>query len=389
MAWGTVTIEGATFRETMNVVENGTALRLTGQESTPPLARADVLQLHANVLGLEGRVVPITFTGKPERNGFYTVTSASSELMDWNGGVVTATWTIDAMKIGAGADVEFETRVPTIPRAHDLGAGVGPSYWHAAPVDVLSYFTGTTVPNFTTRASADGAVPVFTSLPVNVAPRWTVGVLDYMRGAVDLRLDGRLALGEMTPPGFSTWIVENGIVQVKKSSTPGGVDFEAWNGSAWSALKTYRFTVNGSALTVDPEFTVLRNDPEETVVRLTFPGVPGRTQVDIGLRRGARFATCQVARHAAAALGITRTASEAGTAVTGGIRATTPDGAGATFILGSARTVTATLTTPALSRANVARADFFIGFTGVEADAAALVSQYLGTNGDRTRVVLR
>jgi hypothetical protein len=193
----------------------------------------------------------------------------------------------------------------------------------------------------------------------------------------------------MTPQGFDKWVVENGIVRISESSTAGAIDTELWNGSAWVALKTYRFTVNGTALTTTPDFTVLRNDTEETTVRLTFPGVPGRTQVDIGLRRGARFATLYVARHAAAGLGVARTASEAGTAVTGGIRATAADGAGATFVMGSARTVTATLTTPALARASTTRADFFIGYTGAESDAAALVGQYLGTNGDRTRAVTR
>jgi len=388
MSWGTVTIGGVAFRETFDISEDGATLTLEGQEATPPLERGEVLQLHANVIGLEGRVVPILFTDKPERNGFYLIDSASSDLFDWIGYVVTATWQIKATRIGAGADVEFESRVPTIARSTEL-AGVAPSYWHAAPVGVSSYYTGSSVPNYFTRASADGAVPVFTGLPVNMPPRWTVAAADFLKGAATLRLDGRVALGEQTPTGFSAWEIENGIINVSKSDTPGAIDVERWDGAAWVSLKTYRFTVNGSALATQPEFTVLRNDPEEITVRLTFPGVPGRTQVDIGLRRGARFATLFVSRHAAATLGVTRTTAEGSTAATGGIRATAADAQGGTFVLGSSKTVTTTTATGSIAKAAQTRLDAFVGFTGAESDFAALVSQYIGTNGDRTRVVQR
>jgi len=389
MSWGTVTIGGVDFRETFDVAEDGESLSLEGQESTPPLARGDVLQLHANVLGLEGRVVPITFTGKPERNGFYLVTGASSDLFDWIGYVVTASWQIKAVRIGSGADVEFESRVPTIARASELGAGVAPSFWHAAPVGISSYFTGPTVPTYFTRASEDGAVPVFTAMPVGVAPRWTVGAADYMRGAATLRLDGRKALGEHTPAGFESWEIANGVIAVSKSATSGGIDVERWDGTKYAGLKTFRFTVNGTALTTQPEFTVLRNDPEEITIRLTFPGVPGRTQVDIGLRRGARFATLFIARHAAATLGVTRTTAEGSTAATGGLRATAADASGSVYVMGSSKTVTTTTATGSIAKAAQTRLDAFVGFTGSESDFAALVSQYIGTNGDRTRVVQR
>jgi hypothetical protein len=386
MAWGTATIEGVTFRETFTVSENGDSFTLSGQESTPPLSRGDVLQLHANVVGLEGRIVPIVFSGKAERNGFYLVTSSSSDLFDWNGYLVTADWKLTATKIGSGSDVEFESRVPTIMRAND--GGVAPVYWHAAPVGCTSYYTGATVPNYVTRASADGAVPVFTSLPVGVAPRWTVGVLDYMRGAVDLRLDGRMALGTMTPHGVSAWSMDNGIVRISNGAS-GSINTEMWNGSAWVAMKGYQFTVNGTALTATPDFTVMRNDTEETVVRLTFPGVPGRTQVDLSLRRGARFVTTFIGRHSVATLGVTRTTAEAANMGSAGGRATSPDGSGATFILGSTKNVTTTTATASIARASVSRLDAFVGYTGADADYAALLSQYFGTNGDRTRVVQR
>lgn len=394
MSYGTVTIGGVAFVESFDVAEDGASITIRGQESTPPSVRGDVLQLHANVLGMEGRVLPILFTQKPERNGFYTITGASSDLFDWNGVLVTATWQIKATKLGSGADVEFESRVPTIARATELAA-IAPAYWHAPPIGVSSYYTGSAVPNTITRQTVDGAMSVFTNLPVasdvsvGTPPRWTVSAADYMKGACVLRLDGRKALGLLTPAGFDAWSVDNGITRVKKSATAGAIDVERWTGSAWASLKSYRFTVNGTALTAVPEMTIIRNDPEETVVRLTFPGVPGRTTVDLSLRRGARFVTVFIGRHAAATLGIVRTAAEAATAQTGGLRATAADAQGGTFVMGSTRTLTTATATASISKAAVTRLDAFVGFTGTESDFAALLSQYIGTNGDRTRVVQR
>jgi hypothetical protein len=79
--------------------------------------------------------------------------------------------------------------------------------------------------------------------------------------------------------------------------------------------------------------------------------------------------------------------------VTGGLRATAADGDGNRFVMGSSKTLTTATGTAAISKASVSL-DFFLGHevgtspAGGDAFADLLV-QYLGTAGDRTRVVRR
>jgi hypothetical protein len=136
---------------------------------------------------------------------------------------------------------------------------------------------------------------------------------------------------------------------------------------------------------------VLRNDPEEVTVRLSYPTAPGRVTVDLGLRRGSRFVTGGIKRHASATLGVARTAAEAATVVTGGLRATSADADGNRFVMGSSKTLTTATTTAAISKASVTQLDFFLGHEVGASPAAGdafadLLAQYLGTSGDRTRV---
>lgn len=395
MSYGTVTIEGAVFRETFTVSETGTTLSLSGQESTPPQDPATVLQLHANVLGLEGRTVPVLFSQKSERNGFYRIETGKSELFEWAGGAVTvADWQLDMTRVGSGADVEFESRVPSFARSSEL-TGAPVTLWHAAPVNATSYFTGPTVPTRLDRSGLDGVTAAWLSIPANVSPRWTVALDDYMKNACDLYLNDQYAVGMLTPTGVTSWSFDNGHVRVS-SSTNGTFSVQFWTGSAWSAVKRIYAVFASALFGAAPELTILRNDPEELTVRLSWPTLPGRRQADLGIRRGSRFVTVSMATHSSTTLGLQLTFAEAGTAQTvgtasqvGGARATAADADGVRVVFGSSRVVAVNAVAFAITKAAQTRFDAFIGAEVGGELFAALHSQYLGTNGERTRVVTR
>ncbi|NUR71120.1 MAG: hypothetical protein HOU81_09885 [Hamadaea sp.] len=395
MAWGTVTIGGISFRETFTLVDDGGSVKITGQDSHPPQTTAEVHARHLNVLGLRGATVPAVWTDKSVADGFFVVTDASSELTNVaQGAFLTATWSMTLARLGTERDVEFESRVPTIARSTEL-VGQTPSFWHAPPPATIDYYTGATVPSATvTRASSEGAVVVYRGIPANVAPRWTCPAAGYMDASPRVSFDGIRHAGTETP-ALGVWQVDNGLVRVLGASD-GSFSVAAWDPdvNAWASVKSNAPTVNGVTLTGAPELTILRNDPEEVTVRLSYPTAPGRATVDLGLRRGGRFVTGVFKRHASATLGITRTAAEAATAVTGGLRATAADADGNRFVMGSSKTLTTTTATAAISKASVTQLDFFlgheIGASPAAGDAFAdLLVQYLGCSGDRTRVVRR
>lgn len=395
MAWGIVTVGGIAFREDLSVEETGEdVLTIRGQESYPPQTQAAVRVAHENVLGLRGQTVPVTLTDKSDRTAFYEVTGATSTLRDvQNGAVVTATWQLTLRRLGSERDVEFESRVPTIGRADELAGTQTPAFWHAPPVGVTSYYTGSTVPAGTvTRDSEDGAVTVFTGIPVDVAPRWTAPAASYLGGSARVLIDGIRRAGTETADG-AAWELSNGLLRVTADGA--GFAVSAWDSGAYRSVKGFVPAVSGANLTATPEFTILRNTAEEVGARLTYPAVPGRLTVDLSLRRGARFVAVLMKRHAAATLGLRRTAAEAVTAPTGGLQATSADADGNRFVVLSSRVPgTTDLSTAYFSKASVTSLDLAVGFEVGASPAAGdafadLLLQYLGTTGDRTRVVRR
>ena len=394
MSWGTVTIGGIAFREELTVEQNGTTLHLTGQESHPPSTTAKVAAAHNNVVGLNGLTVSVVFSDKADLTGFYRVSDAKSQLMKWaNGAVITATWSATLERIGSERDVEIESRVPTIARSTTVTTPPAAVFWHAPAGNSTSYWTGSTVPaSSIVRTSADGPLAVHLGIPSSIAPRWTVETDDYLKGSARILFDGIRRAGTATPP-LTVWEVNNGLVRLM-SGPNGAFTVSCWASGDWRSAKTYALAVNGAAVTGQPELTVLRNDPEEAIVRLSYPTTPGRLTVDLSIRRGCRFVTGVMKRHSAASLAVARTAVEAATTQTGGLRATSVDLDGNRFVMGSAATVTAATTTASLTKAAATTFDFFVGHevggspTTGEA-FADLWAQYRGSSGERASVVLR
>lgn len=394
MSWGTVTIGGVSFRETLVAEQSGDTVRIVGQESHPPSTVSQVEAAHHNVSGLGGLAVPVVFTDKAGLTGFYRVADAASTLTRvHNGAVQTADWSVSLERLGGSRDVEIESRVPTIGRLTDHA--VTPVFWHAPAVGADSYWTGTTVPSGSvSRASIDGTVLVHTGIPSGVAPRWTAEAGDYLGGAVRLLVAGIRRVGSFTPDA-AVWEVHNGLVRLSSPGMDGAFSVSCWDGTDWRSEKSYRVVVSGVPLAMQPDMTVLRNDPEEVMVRLSYPTSSGRLTVDLGVRRGSRFVSGLLKRHSAATVRIERTAAEAASAVTGGLKATAADADGNRFVMGSARTVTTSLATAYISKATTTVFDFFLGHEVGASPAAGdafadLLAQYLGAAGsERARVVRR
>lgn len=400
MSWGTVTIGGIVFREEFDVSVSQGALRIHGQESYPPQDRAEVIAAHDNIVAAAdqaadgGLVVPVVFSSKANLTGFYQFADAQSDFtrFDSAGNVQVATWQMTLVPLGTERDLEVESRIPAIARTTEL-AGVTPVFWQAPAAGFLSYYTGPTVPSgAVSRVSADGTMAVQLGIPSTVYPRWTVKAADYLAGSARLLLDGIRRIGASSP-AVTTWEVNNGLVQVVAGAS-GAFTVSCWGGSSWESPKSFQVTVNGTPVTSTPELTVLRNDPEQVTLRLVYPVGVGRVTVDLGLRRGSRFVTGVMKRHAAAALGVTRTSAETATAVTGGLRASAADADGNRFVLGSSKTVTSTTATASIAKASQLQLDFFAGHEFGSSPAAGdafadLLAQYLGNSSERARIVRR
>lgn len=374
--WGDITVGRITLRETFDVDETGGGLNLSGQESNTSLTRAQVYAVHENLVALDnarGSVLPVTFTDKPERNGYAQVQSVTANLVEYAGDVVTTTWQIQLDRVGYEADTDLQSRLTGVARLNDFA--LSGERWHAPPIGHYAYHTGTTSPSTMTRTGADGAMTVYRNVPSGVAPRWGCSPGDYLNGRVRV-LDGPAELeGVEHTIVPDNWSLSNALVNVTPGAS-GTLDVQAYTGGAWHS-KEWDVS-NGSTLAASgwSAATLLRNDPEMCVLRLVGGTQPGRTTLDLTLRRGSRFVEGYLQHTSSATLAVFLHDAEtnASTSASGYNTATNNDADGNRYACGSARTFT-THANGGISKAAATTLDFWLGVvagggSAVSGDAA-------------------
>jgi hypothetical protein len=385
--WGDLKVGRLLLRETFKEGESaGTArtLDLEGQESSPPLTRNELVWRHDNLTALEsGTVMPLTFTDKPERNAYVNVDSLSADYTEWRTDVVTSDWKLGLTRLGSDTEVDLQSRLTGVARVNDFS--LTGERWHAPPIGHYGYQTGTSNPTTMTRTGADGAITVYRSIPAGVSPRWGCATTAYLNGRVRLTSSGTELCGvdqSLSPTG---WALTNGLVNI----TPGAsatFDVQAYTGGAWRS-KLWNVSVAGSAASITSwdGATLLRNDPEHVIVRLTTGLNPGRATLDLTLRRGSRTVEGYLQTTTSNTLAAYRSTLEATTsfAASGYVVATSNDADGNRFAIGSARTFTAH-TNGGVQKAATTTLDFWIGAvagggSAVSGDTATdLRNQYIG-----------
>jgi hypothetical protein len=298
-------------------------LTLAGQESYPPSPLELVTFLHGQVAGMqEGRMVPVTFRDKSQRDGYYEVSSASSDLTNYqNGDVVTADWTVELKRIGSDSEVDLQSRLTGAVRANDFA--LSGTRWHAPAIDHYAYYTGSTIPTSVTRTTTDGNITVYLNVPSNFSPRWGCAATDYRKGRVrvydtsEVSVDNEVE-GIDRKISATGWRLNNGLLNIYPTGTNGIINVSYWDGtsfidSMWSLQRGF--------VTLDEldAATILRNDYEQCVVRLVSKQASGagRTTVDLSLKRGSRFVEIYMQNSTSTTLRVGPTNSTASTTGTG------------------------------------------------------------------------
>lgn len=406
MAFGVVTVGRIALREDSSVaISNGAlgrTLEVSGKESMPRVNLDRLKQREEDVLGLEGQLLPVTFSQKSELDGFYYIDAIAGSYDKWSDGVGVMSWSMNLIRAGRTSDLDFETRMSgPVSRANDF-AVVG-SKWSAPPGghNVLSAFSNP--PLITTRTASDGNIKVYRSLPSNNNIKWGCSPGGYLLGRCRiLDENGLERTSGSSPLTASGWELNNGLVRVDNDS--GTLRVSSWTGGAWRA-KTYDVTftpvwegIYGSgtlqAVGIPDYCNIIRNDFENVIIRLTKSlGIPGRITIDIQLRRGARMVEIYVQHEYGATLKLVRTSVEASASGTGYIRASAADADGNRFIIGSAKTFTADNINGGISKDNASSLAAFIAVeigTPPAGDAAAdLYAQYIGSPIESVQGVAR
>lgn len=390
---GDLTIGRYTVRETWSVSETGAGvLQVDGREVMPPLTRAEVVYRYEAALGSEGLLVPVIWEDKPERSGYCTVTSASGDLMDRAAeGVVTCEWKMSLARHGSDTDVDLESRLTGAVRANDFS--LSGERWHCPPIGHHSYYTGSTIPSTMVRTGSDGAMTLYRGVPANVSPRWGCAVGDYLRGAVRILGVGyeRVGVGQAVDAGG--WELSNGLVRVRPLLSGGTLEIAAFTGGAWRA-KTWWADVGGTQIARFEAATIIRNDPEMCVLRLTEHRTVGRAVLDLTLRRGSRFVEGYFQRGDSGTLSVYLATAETMTDSTSYVVKTTNDADGNRAIAGSARNFDAHAN-GGITKTSTTWLDFWVGVvagggSAVPGDQATnLRDHYLAAMPETTSAVRR
>lgn len=360
-------------------------LSLSGREAWPTcLDRAEVLARHEDILGLTGALAPVEFGQKDERNGYYTVASASSTLTDFGGRSGFADWKITLTRHGADTVVDLESRLAAAVRRNDFS--LTGERWHAPPIGHYGYYTGPTTPSVVTRTGEDGPITVYRGVPAGVSPRWGCAVGDYLRGRVRILsgFPGREVTGTAARLDVDAWEMSNGLVRVRRLYTAGSLEVAAYTGGAWRP-KTWQVDIGGGPITAWDTATILHNEPEACTVRLTLSRVPvGRVTADLTIRRGSRFVEMYVQRGDSGTISVYLATPETLVDNTSYVVRGTDDADGNRVIAGSARNFDPHLN-GGITKTSTTALDCFLGVvagggSAVSGDQAAhLRDQYIGT----------
>lgn len=372
-------------------------MSLTGQESSPPTTGPLVTFLHGQVAGLqEGRLVPVAFRDKAERNGFYSVINASSDLTDYQSEVLLADWQIELQRHGSSAEVDIQSRLTGAVRQNDFA--LTGTRWHAPAIGHYAYHTGTSLPSGTvTRSTSDGNITVYLGVPSNTHPKWGCTVQNFYGGRVRIT-DTLEVSSENEVEGInrqisaSGWGLSNGILNIVPTASGGIIDVQYWNGSAWTS-NLWKLQRNAANLSAWDSATIIRNDFEECILRLTTTtSGGGRTSTDIKLKRGARFFEGYMQSSTSATLKVAPNNTAAATSGSGYQVQTSGTHR---WVAGSSRTMTFDNTNGGISKSSATTFDFWIGVVlnaaaPLTGDAATeLRDQYIASMPELTYAVRR
>jgi hypothetical protein len=385
VSYGTITLGRLVLRETF----------IAGEGNDPSSGRTMALAGHDDIVALPANTLfNVVFTDKPDRTGFYTVSSTSSDL-DNTLGVAKATWKIALLRVGSESETDVESRLTGTVRANDFS--LTGERWHAPAIGHYAYYTGANLPVPATRASADGSLTVYRSVPSGIYPRWGVSPASYPGGRVRVLDGGVERAGVDTPLSAGSWELQNALVRVRPLTSSGSLEVACYDGTTWDT-KNWNVTVaaSGAPITSWSDATILRNDFEHCVVRLVAPLSPGRVTLDLGLRRGARVVEGYLQRGDTQTMAVYLNVLENATNVTSGgyVVATNNDAGGNKATAGSARSFTAHANL-GVQKSSTATLDFYLGAvvngtsaTAVDA-ATVLRDHYIGALAEYTTGVRR
>lgn len=272
--------------------------------------------LRQQCVGLQGNpdepVVPVRCSWDSSLDGFYRVSRASAEVDPSDDARYRVRYSIECEQVSSFAMPRVEIVTQGVQRSGSTTVYSG-NYWHARPSAWDGYTvnsTGVTTYTSEVMVGDDGAYSYYvqsaalSNSTINVTTTtsaYYAAAVSVYEGASLYRVNGRQSYNYPT-----SWKMSNGLIKVTPSSTTAYL-FHVSGYKMGTASWTTGYDVEIGHLTGGITWTtdscatpytmrILRNSPEECVLRLQFQtatalagsGALSAHQVDLALRRGER-----------------------------------------------------------------------------------------------------
>jgi hypothetical protein len=370
-------------------------LRIEGEVA--PNSSAEATSIRDELIRMaetDDLLLPITLSSDPTIDGFYELTDVTLET-----GVASLSgyypFRATLRRLGSEGKVAIESRLTLGLRAndHSITFGTSEPFWAASDVGNPTIELGAAVGLSTLdRDAGSFNLVVYRDVPDTLLSIvHGVEAVNYYSGAVTVEVGSvlRVISGRDSDNEPMNWRLGNGLIRVSANGSNGRLDVEHFDGTSWEAAKTYTLEEGGAEIGSWDYLAILRNDPAAATIRLVERQAGGApVYLDLTLRRGSRFVEGQLARQRdtpTTSWNVERTATEAGTSLTGALRASANDGDGNRYVIGSSKTMTKDTTQGGIApTSNATSFPFFIGSAVDGSGAAAgdtpsdLVNQYHG-----------
>lgn len=258
-------------------------------------------QLNGYVDNPDEPAVPVTWSADPTVDGFYRVEGVSvgaSRAMAPRG-VMDFSLSLERVR-GFSAPL-IETSILGAVRENDHGITSAARAAIGVPDAAVEFADSSTTGPAQVRASEDGDVRVVANNTLVRRQTWAVPAEHYYDGSARITVDGKVVVGDQVPHAPTGWQLSNGIIRM---SIDGDNTFQVstWTGSEWTDPRGFILTGDSGSTALDVAASavglrVLRNAPEECIVRLTLTPSAAlrafgelRAHVDVAVRRGERSA---------------------------------------------------------------------------------------------------
>jgi len=348
-----------THDNVQSIDDSGDRVQIQGWLYTSSLADAKVLrqQLLGHVNNPDEPVVPVTWSSDSSLDGFYRVTGASvgaqHEQRNYDNFIFPFSVDlerVDGTGMSALAECNQVVALRTNPHGITTGSWLPLPWLQDVGIDSFIrngttsvYMSGTVArsgENSGLWMSSDSTPSIFPGTGFSQillpASSWYTGGC-----RVEVGSSFRYAVGRQIVRDLTNWRISNGLVRVIANASAGAqIDVQWHNGTSWSSTKSFAVTLSGSAYTTytaaPTSMHILRNSPERVTIRVVSAGT---VFIDLSIRRGSRIVEVNATESTginASSWGVKRTSTEASTALTGGIRATSNDGDTNRFVLSGA-----------------------------------------------------